>query len=410
MEVSRLSHRPEARARRRPWGSLFWAAAAVLGLVLLLVPVTSGAQVARIYSWGSLTTIAGYTDIPVAVAGVPGTVVQISTSNYDTYALTSAGTLWAWGGDAYGSLGDGSVSDSDVSTPVEVQFPPGVSIASLASPMPFDVGMAIDTNGDVWVWGDGGPALCNPAITLEEDIPLPQMITAPALEGDVTLASGAYNHALYYTSSGTLYACGANPQGQLGDGTTTSSTTPVAVVGLPSEPVVSLQSSWRDSGALMADGSYWDWGYNAYGQLGDGSTAASDVPVQVGLPAAVAKVAVGGSLPGNGQSVAILVNGSVYSWGADTNGQSGIGHCQAREVLPVAVKMPKNTTFVAVASGGASDYAIDSTGNLWAWGRDGDGQLGIASTKKHSSPVSLNFDASEVSSTAFNVAALAPAG
>lgn len=378
------------------------AIAGSLALVVLLLPQTSGAQTGKLYSWGAFSRKATDGDAPQTVAGVPGTVVQISASNSDTYALTSAGTVWAWGGEAHGALGDDTVASSYDRTPVEVQFPAGVTIASLPSPMPFDTGMAIDTSGNVWGWGDGGIALC----ATKHNLKVPVMITAPALAGNVTLASGAYNHALYYTSAGTLYACGGGTDGQLGDGNLANSTAPVEVTGLPASQVTSVQSSWKDSGVLLADGTYWDWGFNTGGQLGDGATSQSDVPVEVSLPAAVDTVALGGSLSSNGQTVAILSDGSVYSWGNDADGQVGIGSFHSRETVPVKVAVPAGQTFVSVASGGAAEYAIDASGNVWAWGYNAEGQLGIGTTKNESSPVSVGLDASQLSSTAFNVAAL----
>jgi alpha-tubulin suppressor-like RCC1 family protein len=318
------------------------------------------------------------------------------------YALTSAGTVWAWGGEAQGALGNGTSGTGYETTPVQVQFPAGVSIASLPSPMPQKTGMAIDTNGNVWGWGAAGSSdLCG----IAKDQTVPQMVTAPALRDDVTLASGQNNHAIYYTSTGQLYACGNNNAGQLGDDTFTSSTSPVLVTGLPAEQVISVQTAWEDSGALMADGSYWDWGYNKAGQLGDGSTAASDVPVQVSLPAAVTAVSQGGSLSDNGQTVALLANGTVYSWGENAYGQLGTGSFKHHQSLPVATVVPAGITFVSVNSGGASEYAIDSTGDVWAWGQNNEGQLGIGSTENESSPVSVGIDASQVFSIAQDVAA-----
>jgi alpha-tubulin suppressor-like RCC1 family protein len=366
---------------------------------------TAGAQTGNLYSWGTFSLKASSSDTPQVVTGVPGTIVQISGSDRDMYALTSVGTVWAWGSQAQGALGNDTTGSGYESTPVQVQFPAGVSIASLPSPMPQKTGMAIDTHGNVWGWGAGGGGdLCTTAKSAKNS-EVPRMITAPQLQGDVSLASGQNNHTLFYTSTGQLYACGANTAGQLGDGTFTASASPVQVTGLPAEPVTSLQTSWEDSGALLADGSYWDWGYDRAGQLGDGSTSARDVPVQVSLPAAVDAVSQGGSLSDNGQTVAVLSNGSVFAWGSDAAGQLGIGSRKGTEALPLAVRVPVGTTFVSVASGGAAEYAVDSTGDVWAWGQNNEGQLGIGNTNNQSSPVSVGIDASQVFSIAYDVAA-----
>ena len=156
--------------------------------------------------------------------------------------------------------------------------------------------------------------------------------------------------------------------GVLGTGSTASSSTPVPVVGLPSTArVTALTSSWEGSGALLSNGAYYNWGYNAAGQLGNGTTTNSAVPVPVALPAAVRQVFQGGSGAKNGQTVAILANGSVWAWGDNDRGQLGIGTRTSSDV-PVRVDVPHGVTFVKVSSGGYASYAIDRSGRLWAWG------------------------------------------
>jgi alpha-tubulin suppressor-like RCC1 family protein len=374
----------------------------MLGLGGTSVTAAVAAGNGNLYSWGTFSRATTGSNSPEIVAGVAATIVQISGSDRDMYALTSVGTVWAWGGEAHGALGNNTTGSGFVNTPVQVQFPTGVSIASLPSPMPQMTGMAIDTKGNVWGWGDGGNGgLCSTNTNQK----VPSMVGARQLLRDVILATGQNDHTLYYTSTGRVYACGANTAGQLGDGTFTSSVSPVRVIGLPAEAVTSLQSSWEDSGALMADGSYWDWGFNAAGQLGDGSTLASDLPVHVSLPAAVDAVSEGGSVASNGQTVVVLADGSVYSWGSDRAGQLGVGFDQISEPVPLLVGVPAGTTFVSVASGGSSEYAIDSTGDVWAWGKNTEGQLGIGSTEHEESPVSVGINASQIVSIAWDVAA-----
>ena len=183
--------------------------------------------------------------------------------------------------------------------------------------MPFDTGMAIDRNGNIWGWGaDVEDSLCMRADNLDYLVKLPF--------SHVTQASGAGGHGLY-VSDGKLYACGGNTAGELGDGSTAPSTRPVAVAGLPNESIRAIGSSWENSGALMADGSYYDWGYNQAGQLGNGTTTNSDTPVRVDLPTKAEQVSLGGSSAENGQTVAILTDGSVWAWGQGGTGQIGDG-------------------------------------------------------------------------------------
>jgi alpha-tubulin suppressor-like RCC1 family protein len=333
---------------------------------------------------------------PTVVAGISGKVIQIATSNSDGYALTSAGTVWAWGVGSDGELGDGAAS-AYVTRAVQVSFPAGVRIVALPNPMPFDGALAIDSAGHAWGWGlnaDGDLCLSG----------LVELRPSRISLGDVTLATGARTHSLF-DSDGRVYACGSGQGGALGTGSTASSSRPVPVTGLPpAARVIALTSSWEGSGALLSNGAYYDWGYNAAGQLGDGRTADSDAPVRVELPAAVRQVSQGGSGAGNGQTVAILADGTVWAWGDGTKGQLGDGRTASSDV-PVRVGVPAGVTFTTVNSGGYSCYAIDSAGRLWAWGGNQNGQLGTGnSTRVQTTPVDVGIRLAQVSSTASNVA------
>lgn len=337
-------------------------------------------------------------DTPTVVDGIAGKVVQVATSNSDGYALTSNGKVWAWGVGSYGELGDGTTPPDDT-TAVQVEFPTGVKIATLANPMPFDGALAIDTAGRVWGWGlnaDGD--LCLSGLT--------QLRPSQIALTDVTLVTGARTHALF-DSKGQVYACGSGAYGVLGTGSTTSSPTPTPVIGLPSTArVTALTSSWEGSGALLSTGAYYNWGYNAAGQLGNGGTADSDEPVEATLPGAVRQVFQGGSGPTNGQSIAILTNGSVWAWGNNSKGQLGDG-TTTNAGNPVPVEVPPDVTFVTVNSGGYSSYAIDNLGRLWAWGGNQNGQLGTGGgVRIEREPVDVGIHLTQVASTASNVAGL----
>jgi alpha-tubulin suppressor-like RCC1 family protein len=337
---------------------------------------------------------------PTAVKGIPNPVVQVVATNSDYYALDNTGAVWAWGAANEGELGNSQPTKTHyILTPTQVLFPAGVTIASLTNTMPDATGMAIDTNGNVWGWGyNNSNELC----VKSQNIFTPVMVPI----SNVTLASGAGDHGLYY-SNGILYACGGNANGDLGAGLSSpyTSAKPVVVSGLPSEPISNLTTSWHNSGALMNDGTYYDWGFNGSGQLGNGTTTDSNVPVSVTLPQTATQVSLGGSLASNGQTIALLSDGSVWMWGNNSYGQLGNG-TYSSSTTPVPVSVPNGVTFALVDSGGAAAYAIDTTGNTWAWGQNNDGQLGIggkASSKTYDLPVSLNLDLTEISSTAYNV-------
>jgi alpha-tubulin suppressor-like RCC1 family protein len=337
-------------------------------------------------------------DSPTRVSGINGRVVQIATSNSDGYALTSSGTVWAWGVASYGELGNGGHSAYSTRA-VRVAFPAGVHVTSLANPMPFDGALAIDSQGHVWGWGLNALGdLCVSGLTELRPTELPLH--------DVTLATGARTHSLF-DSSGQVYACGSGEYGVLGTGSTANSSTPVPVVGLPSTAgVKALTSSWQGSGALLDNGDYYNWGYNAAGQLGNGTTVDSAVPVRVALAGPVRQAFQGGSGAKNGQTVVILADGSVWAWGDNDRGQLGNG-TKVSSDLPVRVKVPSGVAFVTVSSGGYASYAIDGSGRLWAWGDNTSGQLGTGTgTGTSTEPVKVGIDLTQVSSTAQNVAGL----
>jgi alpha-tubulin suppressor-like RCC1 family protein len=376
---------------------------------LAAVSSPSGSTAATVFRWGVPGSQGAFKQLesttPTAVTGINGKVVQIATSNSDGYALTSNREVWAWGVDNYGELGNGTAKTDSVQA-VQVSFPKGVRIVALPNPMPFDGALAIDSSGHAWGWGlNASGDLCLPTlaglnasvVTRPEQLPLT----------GVTLATGARAHSLFY-SRGKVYACGSGTDGALGTGSTAGSTKPVPVTGLSARTrVTALTSSWNGSGALLANGAYYDWGYNAYGQLGDGSTGTntnSDVPVQVKLSAAVRQVFQGGSGASNGQTIAILADGSVWTWGANKSGQLGDGSTASSDV-PVPVHIPAGVKFVTVNSGGYASYAIDRHGRLWAWGSNDYGQLGTGSSAPlQTLPVDVGIHLTQVSSTARNVA------
>jgi alpha-tubulin suppressor-like RCC1 family protein len=337
---------------------------------------------------------------PVALT-VPGTVAEIGTSNSTQYALLTNGTLYAWGLGNEGQLGDGS-SASSFTTPVRVRFPRGVKIASIPTDaMPFDAALAIDTEGNVWGWGQNGQGeLClRDTRTYATPVRLPL--------SDVTAVAGAANHALY-DAHGTVYACGSNSAGDLGDGSIRNSTTPVKVAGLGASPVTELLASFANSGALLSNGEYFDWGYDGHGQLGDGQfQVSSDVPVRVNLPYPVTQVALGGSIWDNGQTLVMLSNGSLWAWGTNFNGQLGDGTTLS-QASPVRISPPAGVTYKLLATGAITSYAVSTAGTVYAWGASPVGQVGDGTTLTTLTPVRVASGAAMISSTANDVAVTIP--
>lgn len=333
-----------------------------------------------------------------ATVQLPGPVAEVGTNNTTAYALLTNGRLYAWGAGSHGQLGNGTTR-KNASSPVRVKFPAGVKIASIpADATPWDTGFAIDTTGHVWGWGaNAGGELC---------LGNEQSYTTPVKLGfsNVTAVAGAYQHATY-DAGGTLYSCGVNSHGVLGDGSTASSRVPVQVKKLSGASVTTLVAGFADTGALLSNGKYYDWGWNGEGQLGIGTTGHSTkAPVQVHLPAAVTQAVLGGNGPRDGQTLVLLAGGSVYAWGANSAGQLGTGNRKA-ESSPVRISPPAGVTYQALATGGDASYGVSASGGVYAWGGNDGGQLGDGTTTPSKTPVRVETGATSlISATSNNVA------
>jgi alpha-tubulin suppressor-like RCC1 family protein len=327
---------------------------------------------------------------------LPDPVVQLGTSNSTQYALLANGTVWAWGQGTNGQLGDGSDRNS-FNTAVQVHFPARVTIAYIPGDvMPFDGGLAVDTRGNAWAWGldkDGWACQGN-------QVPQYRPVRVPL--SDVTALAGAGGHAVY-DADGTVYSCGNNRDGVLGDGRKYASEVPAKVKGLHGAPVVALVAAYDNEGALLSDGTYYDWGYDAAGQLGNGSIGRpSDVPVRVSLPGRVAQVTQGGSTSQNGQTLVMLADGRIYAWGNDRWAQLGNGQFRSRP-SPIEIFPPPGVRYDLLASGGNTSYAIATHGDVYAWGGDGRGQAGDGKHQPVTAPVKVESHATVISSTAGDV-------
>jgi alpha-tubulin suppressor-like RCC1 family protein len=192
----------------------------------------------------------------------------------------------------------------------------------------------------------------------------------------VLLAAGASQAS---ASSFGASAWGYNGSGQLGDGGTLKSTVPVAVENL--SEVTAVAEGGEFSLALLANGTVMAWGYNHQGELGDGNTTNSSVPVAVTGLTGVKAIAAGRS-----HGLALLSDGTVMAWGGNEEGQLGDGKSVASDV-PVAVKGISGVT--SVAAGSEFSLALLSDGTVMAWGCNEEGQLGDGRTVKSSSPVAV---------------------
>lgn len=345
-------------------------------LALTAAPAVAGTAGA-VASWGSNgmgqlgngSTTASTT--PVQVTGLTSTVA-IAAGLYTGYAAKSDGTVWAWGYNTYGGLGDGTTTDR--STPVRVGTLTGAIAVAAAS----FTGYALKSDGTVWAWGDGYDGELGNGGTDDSHTP----VRVGTLTG-VTAIAGQGEGGYALKSDGTVWAWGDNSAGQIGDGTTTARLSPVQVKNLTGVKAIAVSSGSQTAYALKSDGTVWAWGDNYYGQLGNGSSAAtSATPVQVKNITGITAIA-GGLANG----YALRSDQTVWSWGDNNSGQLG-NNSTTPSTVPVQVS--GLTAATAIAAGGRVAFASRSDGTVRAWGANDSGQLGNGTTTNAKTPVQVS--------------------
>ncbi len=371
--------------------------------------------------------------------------VSVSLSFYQScMVVKNDGTVWAWGDNNDGQLGDGTTTDR--ATPVQAVGLSGVKQAAVGS---YD-SIALKQDGAVWIWGYGTSS--------NRDMHLSAVLRIPDLQGDITAStyneryvladgyvrelttsgageiilgdtsqvSAGCEHRLALKDDKTVWAWGENDSGQLGDGTTASRSTPAPVAGLSNvkqvfagafssfvvkedgslwtwgatvpymsesdmlspvqisglSDVASVSASYGHVLVLKNDGTVWAWGENTFGQLGNGTTQTSYAPVQVsGLTNVKAIDAADNS------SVAVKNDGTVWTWGSDNFGELGNGTFDEPSSIPVQVT--GLTGIEQVDSGGIHCVALKNDGTVWTWGANELGQLGNGTFENSNTPVKV---------------------
>jgi alpha-tubulin suppressor-like RCC1 family protein len=226
---------------------------------------------------------------PVQVSGLTG-VRQIAAGGSHALALLADGTVRAWGDNAYGELGDGTTTNRSLPVTVTGQ----VNVSHVAAG--FDHSLALRTDGTVRAWGYNGDGELGDGTTINRSTPVTVSALNPkvskGLSGVIQLSGGAY-HSLAVRTDGSVVAWGGNYYGEVGDGTLTNRTIPVAVTGAASG-VTRVSAGGYHSVAFRTDGTVQAWGYNHYGQVGDGTTTDRTSPVTVPGLSQVFQVSAGG--------------------------------------------------------------------------------------------------------------------
>jgi alpha-tubulin suppressor-like RCC1 family protein len=206
-----------------------------------------------------------------------------------------------------------------------------------------------------------------------------------------TAVAAGGSHSLAATSTGSVYAWGFSGFGELGNGTTTQSTTPVQVLGVGGVGTLSniavVAAGDFHSLALTSTGSVLAWGRNIEGELGNGNTTNSSTPVAVTGLSGVDVTAIASR---NLHSLALTSAGAVYAWGDNQYGQLGNGN-STNALTALLVSFPANGSakVVSISAGNESSFALESDGSLWAWGDNEYGQYGNGTTTSSLTPIEV---------------------
>jgi len=302
----------------------------------------------------------GYTRVPpVQVAGVSG-IVSIAAGTQHSVALKNDGTVWIWGQNGFGQLGNGSASGSSA-TPVQMLSLSGVTAISANNSYHT---LALKSDGSVWSWGANSSGQVGDGSTNTRTTPY----QIPGLSGIVAIATSSYT-SMALKSDGTIWTWGENSSYQLGDGTNIRRTSPVQIPTFTGVVAIASSLALKADGTvwtwdyynrvpvqvagltgvtaiasgghfmvIKSDGTLWTWGPNVQGQLGNGTTTSTTTPGQVTTLSGVTAISAGYD-----HSVAVA-NGSLWVWGENWNGQVGDGSYDNR-LLPT-----KNSYITAVKS------------------------------------------------------------
>ncbi len=352
----------------------------VIILVLaLFIPPTSKATVNASSLFVSNNVEVASTN-PAAVDSPVAIAAGVSAGNLHTCVLTISGGVKCWGYNAYGQLGDGKTTSS--LTPVDVVgLASGVSVITVGGHHT----CAITTFGGIKCWGFNGNGRLGDGTTTSHSTPVD---VSGLVSGVKAVAAGEY-HTCALTTSGGVKCWGLNSWGQLGDGTTTHHSTPVDVVGLTSG-VSAISSGTYHTCALTNSGAIKCWGANNYGQLGDGTTADSPTPVDVsGLSSGVRAIAAG-----DVHTCSLTASGGVKCWGFNLDGRLGDG-TTTHHSTPVDVSgLDSGTSTITVGSW--HSCALTTSGAIKCWGGNYFGQLGDGTAADSSIPVNVSGLASGV--------------
>lgn len=324
-------------------------------------------------------------------------VISVTSGTLSSFAIKSDGTLWAWGDNSLGQLGDNTTINR--ASPVQVVDSDGIGFLSNVKAVSSNSyhTLALKSDGAVWAWGSNNNGELGDGTAQERNMPV-QVVGESGIGvlSDIVSIGTGMGYSIALKQDGTVWTWGSNNKGQLGNYRAGSST-PVQVLGSDGSGnltnIIAIAAGERNNVVLKSDGTVWAWGLNANGQLGNGTTTNSYVPVQVvnaddsGTFTGVSAISAGRL-----HNIALKNDGTVWAWGFNHYGSLGIGSVYpTNSLIPIQVKDPTGTSFLtnvtAVSAGGERSFAITEDKKVWGWGEN---LLGNGSTDPSYLPTEIS--------------------
>ena len=355
----------------------------------------------RAYCWGSGNSgklgngSTASSRVPVAVntSGVLAgkTIKQISAGENHTCAIASDNRAYCWGSNKNGQLGNGSTADSNVPVAVNMSGAlAGKTIKQMS--VEFSTSCVVASDNRAYCWGSNKNGQLGNGSTADSRVPV-AVNTSGVLVGKTIkeVTTGGFHTCALDTSS-KMYCWGLNSSGRLGGGLTSIlSNVPVAVNmsgALAGKTIKQMSVEFSTSCVVASDNRAYCWGSNKNGQLGNGSTADSRVPVAVNMSGALVGKTIKQILAGGDHGCVVASDDKMYCWGLNNNGELG-NNSSVNSSVPVAVNADgvlAGKTIRQMSAGFSSTCAVDSGYGIYCWGYNSNGQLGNNSTNNSRVP------------------------
>lgn len=334
---------------------------------------------------------------------VAPTFIKFSGGGTHGIGLKNDGTVWTWGWNYYGQLGNGTTNDRNI--PGLVRMSNGDPLQSIiAISAGYCYSVALKNDGTIYTWGYNSAGQLGNGTTTQSTYPVQvKLNNGTALTNITAIATGS-SFCIALKSDGTVWAWGQNSSGQLGDGTTSGRLNPVQVklnstVVLTN--IVAIAAGNQHCIALKSDGTILTWGANNYGQLGNGSTSKSTYPVQVKLSNGTALSNITTIAAGTDHCITLNANGTVWTWGANSYGQLGNGTSGTgtNQKNPVQVILNNGTVLIniiKISGGGDHSRALRNDNTLWSWGSNNCSELGNGLKVSQNFPVQMQLSAGTI--------------